>query len=486
MTKQVQIVSNAVLAKLIKPSIEVKQIVTEALSYYVDGYENTDSFKRGTWDGRSSMFDWKSDTFPVGFRSLVNAILDKNGYEVTNIGKALPEPLGTVPETLGGFSYTERYDYQWQGVEALEKRGIMVARLATGAGKTFHAALATARINRPTLILTKRQPLLYQFWERMKDFGFDPGIVGDNRFLLRDELTISMSQTLSKRLEQNDETSAAIKEYLKKVEFLIGEEVHEVSDSSYWNIIQHCPNAYYRLGLTATPFMRVKSESNMKLLGSFGPVGIEVSEKTLIDRGINARPIFKFATYPKSDKLKFGSNYHKAIFEGITHCQERNAVIIEHAKKAAEKKLSTLILVQRKEHGNILLNQLRAEGIKATYIFGDHKSDERRSALTRLANGKIDVLIGSTILDVGVDVPSIGLVIMAGGGKAEVSFRQRIGRGLREKKSGPNVCFVLDFADVHNHYLNEHYRERLKMIKYTEGFAENLLSDDEDFPWRMF
>lgn len=482
---EIQIVNNALYCKLIEPTKNVKKIVTEILSYYVDGYDQTYAYKAGTWDGRSSMFDWKTETFPVGFKSLVNAALFKEGYKVINICKPLPKPLGVVPEKLGGFSYSDRYDYQWNGVQALEKRGIMIARFATGAGKTFHAALAATRINRRTLILTKRQPLLYQFWHRMKDFGFEPGIVGDNRFVLKPEMTVAMSQTLSKRLEVNDETSDAIREYLKSVEFIIGEEVHEVSDNSYWNIIKHCPNAYYRLGLTATPFMRENTESNMRLLGTFGPVGMEVSEKTLIERGINARPIFKFLEYAKPKNLKFGSNYQKAIFNGITHCDERNSAIVAYTKKAAAKKLSTLILVQRKEHGNILLARLKAEGIKAAYIFGEHSSDERTRCLKKLADGKLDALIGSTIVDVGIDVPSIGLVITAGGGKAEVAFRQRIGRGLREKKSGPNICFVLDFKDTFNKYLNDHYLERLRMIKSTEGFAENLLKENEDFPWSM-
>jgi superfamily II DNA or RNA helicase len=486
MSKRIEIVSNALKAKLIAPPTEAKVIVTELLSYYVDGFDKTDAFKAGRWDGRSTMFDWKTDTFPMGFKSLVNAALFKAGYQVVNIAKPLPEPLGRVPETLGGFAYTDRYDYQWQGVQALEDRGVMIARFATGAGKTFHAALATARINRPTLILTKRQPLLYQFWERMKDFGFKPGIVGDNRFLFKDELTIAMAQTLNKRLDADDEMGDAVRAYLKKVEFIIGEEVHEISDDTYYSIIRNCPNANYRLGLTATPFMQINSEANMRLLGAFGPVGMEVTEKTLIDREINARPIFKYATYNKPSKLKYGSNYQKAIFEGVTHCEERNHAIVSHALEAAKRKLPTLILIQRQEHGRILKALLKASGLKVEYIYGENDSDERRIALDKLANQKIDVLIGSKIVDVGVDVPAIGLVIMAGGGKAEVAYRQRIGRGLREKKKGPNVCFILDFNDSHNRYLHDHYLERIRVVKGTPGFAENLLKEGEDFPWELF
>jgi superfamily II DNA or RNA helicase len=486
MVKRIEIVSNALKAKLINPDDEAKKLVTAALSYYVDGYDKTYSFKAGHWDGRSTMFNWSNNTFPVGFKSLVNARLFKAGYQVVNVAKPLPEPLGEVPETLGGFSYSDRYDYQWEGIKELERRGIMISRFATGAGKTFHAALATARINRPTLILTKRQPLLYQFWERLGDFGFKPGIVGDNRFLIKPELTVAMAQTLSKRLEADDEMGEAVRRYLNGVEFIIGEEVHEISDNTYFNVINNCPNAHYRLGLTATPFMATDSEVNMRLLGAFGPIGMEVTEKTLIDRGINAKPIFKVAHYEAPPKLKFNSNYHKAIFEGITHCDSRNNCIVEHVEKAVARKLPVIVLVQRQDHGKVLKALIAAKGVRVEYIYGEDDSKERSLALKKLGTGKIDVLIGSRIVDVGVDVPSIGLVVMAGGGKAEVAYRQRIGRGLREKKGTANVCFVLDFFDAHNTHLYEHYRERIRFVKSTPGFAENLLKEGQDFPWELF
>lgn len=486
LSKTIKIAINAVRAKLIEPSREIKIEVTDLLSYYVDGYENTYTYKTGKWDGRSSMFDWKSETFPVGFINAVGRHLTAKGYEVAIIRKALPEPLGHVPKTLGGFSYTDKYDYQWETVEQLKKRGIMIARLSVGAGKTFAATLATVALGRPTLILTKRQPLMYQFWDRLKSCGLKAGIVGDNRFALNDDITVAMSQTLNKKLEAGDELSEVVREYLKKVEFIIGEEVHEVSDNSYWNIIQACPNAHYRLGLTATPFMRGDSESNMRLLGSFGEVGIDVSEEMLIGRGINAKPYFKFADYEPSSKLKFNSNYHKAVFEGITHNINRNKVIIDHTKEAVKRKIPTLILIQRKEHGNVLKAGLEAAGIKTAYIWGDSDSEEREKAIKKLADKKIDVLIGSTILDVGVDVPAIGFLVLAGGGKAEVAFRQRIGRGLRAKQNGFNGCFVLDLNDCHNIHLGNHMRERVGMIRATKGYAEGLLPSGVDFDWSLF
>lgn len=64
----------------------------------------------------------------------------------------------------------------------------------------------------------------------------------------------------------------------------------------------------------------------------------------------------------------------------------------------------------------------------------------------------------------------MGHVCLAGGGKAQVALRQRIGRGLRSKKSGPNIAFVTDFDDQFNEHLKIHSATRLAIIKSTPGF----------------
>ena len=94
------------------------------------------------------------------------------------------------------------------------------------------------------------------------------------------------------------------------------------------------------------------------------------------------------------------------------------------------------------------------------FISGECDHATRKAALKELADKKIDVLIGTTILDVGVDVPATGMIILAGAGKAEVALRQRVGRGLRAKKTGPNVAFIVDFEDIYNDHLKVHFQQR--------------------------
>jgi superfamily II DNA or RNA helicase len=73
------------------------------------------------------------------------------------------------------------------------------------------------------------------------------------------------------------------------------------------------------------------------------------------------------------------------------------------------------------------------------------------------------------------------MIILAGGGKAEVPLRQRIGRGLRFKKVGPNVAFVVDFSDINNDHLRGHALQRRAIIEGTKGFGENILAPGKDF-----
>jgi superfamily II DNA or RNA helicase len=486
---------NPVTAKLYGADDDVKVIVSTLLSFHVDGYEFTDAFKSHRWDGRSNFFNWNAATFPRGFVDDVETALAARGYTVQRICHPLPVPEGPVIPKVDAFGEQPRYDYQMKTVETLLKRGVMIARIATGGGKSRIAKLATARINRPTLFVTTRKPLMYQMKKTYEASGFTVGMMGDGEWEPNPMLNVAMIQTLILRLaepEDGDNSAAAMRQhrirtktiaYLETVEFIIGEEAHEAGGNSYYDVLQYCRKAAYRLALTATPFMRDSEESNMRLKAAFGAIGIEVSEKLLIDRGILARPIFRYVASESPRRLKRSTGYARAVELGIVENLFRNTDIVNIVKQSAVYGLTSMILVMRKQHGEFLLEMLKAAGLRAEYIHGDKNQDAREKALGRLERGEIDALIGTNILDVGVDVPAVGVIILAGGGKAEVQLRQRIGRGLREKKSGPNVCLVVDFNDAMNNHLRGHAYSRRQIVEQTPGFAENVLETDQDFDY---
>lgn len=357
------------------------------------------------------------------------------------------------------------------------------------------AKLCVARINRPTLFLTTRGVLMYQMATSFESLGKKVAILGDGNIQVSKEITCGMVQTIVSWLKEPDEkdtSPSATKQRLRRekminalsaFEFVILEEAHEASGNSYYEILRHCKNANYRLALTATPFMKDDEESNMRLMASSGHVAIKVTEETLINRGILAKPYFKYVELKEAPpKLFRSTNWQRAYELGIMKNDLRNKHIVAEAMRAKSYGLSTMILVQRKDHGSLLCDKLNSVGVRSTYIFGEDNQDERSAAISALKDKKIDVLIGTTILDVGVDVPAVGMVILAGGGKAEVALRQRIGRGLREKRDGsPNVALIVDFADSHNIHLKGHYLQRRSIVEGTKGFAENIVKDF-DYP----
>jgi superfamily II DNA or RNA helicase len=475
----------------------------------VDGADANQAFKAGHWDGRSSFFEMRHQRFPAGFVQLVTQTLKKHGYEVAIKRNPLPVARGIERPIVDKFAYSDpRYEYQPQIADLLVRHGRFIAQVATGGGKSRIAQIVTARINRPTLFLTTRSVLMWQMkghYERMlqelnsrhteyKGYGkYTVGMLGDGVWDPRQFINVGMVQTIAARLKDPDPFEAKVKQdqqraiqaktikLLERFELVILEEAHEASGESYYQIMRRCRNAHFRLALTATPFMKDSQEANMRLMAASGPIGFRVTEKQLIDCGILAKPYFRYVDTPKPSQLYRTTGWPRCYRIGIVENADRNKAIILEATRATSYGLPVLILVQRKEHGKLLERAFVENGIRTAFIFGESKNDERQTALDRLAKGVYQILIGSTILDVGVDVPAIGEIILAGGGKAEVQLRQRIGRGLRAKKEGPNIALIVDFFDRGNHHLNTHAITRKTYIEQTPGFAENVLPEGADF-----
>lgn len=543
----ITIASSVVKARLIGADRAAKRVVSDLLSYKVDGYERAASYKSGAWDGKSSFFDFKAETFPSGFVEIVHKALINKGFKVRVVKKDAPAPLGVERPIVDEFGYEdERYDYQLHTVDKLIRFRAMIAQVATGGGKSRIARIAYSRIKRPTLFLTTRQVLMYQMKDVFEEQGETVGIIGDSNLNPVKGFNVAMVQTFAQGIEKHsvqneidryvelEETQFAQKidklrkkiikshpdwtkaqqldkldrhrkqmqkqretdeQIIEKVskrvnrhnkrrevflkllsyfEFVILEEAHEVSGEGFFNVMNACKNAHYRMSLTATPFMKDSEEANMRLMAVSGPVAIKVSEKMLIDRGILAKPYFQFVTTQFPKTVRPGTGWQKSYDEGIVKNEFRNQEVVKKMRKAKHWKLPTICLVQRKEHGKQIQALAQALGLKIEFIFGESKQEQRKKTLEMLKSGELDGVIGSTILDVGVDVPAVGMVILAGGGKAEVAMRQRIGRGLRAKK-GANVCLVVDFIDNGSDVLLRHYLERRRIVESTPGFAENVV-----------
>jgi ATP-dependent DNA helicase RecG len=98
-------------------------------------------------------------------------------------------------------------------------------------------------------------------------------------------------------------------------------------------------------------------------------------------------------------------------------------------------------------------------------VHGRLKADEKQSVMAAFAAGEIDVLVATTVIEVGVDVPNASLMVIEHAERFGLSqlhqLRGRVGRGAHESS-----C-VLVFAGP----LSETARLRLKIIfENTDGF----------------
>jgi superfamily II DNA or RNA helicase len=413
--------------------------------------------------------------------------LTTRGILMYQMHEAFERDLGTKVSVLGdgqfGHTIVDEHGRERQAIKKMSVAMVqtLVARLEEKTVEGEIERMANARVKREMKELTAIKKRLVK-----------EGMTGKS---LQQALDAADKCTEANRPRAKDVTAEAARrvhehmaartktiDLLGKFELVILEEAHEASGNSYFEIMRHCKNAYYRLALTATPFMKDSEESNMRLMACSGPIAIKVPEKLLIDRGILARPYFKFIKSPnKPPKLFKHTGWQSAYRIGIVENEFRNRTAVYECRRFAQYGLTSMVLVQHTAHGDLLADMMKAEGLRVMFIQGEDDQDGRKAALAMLTRGELDVLVGTTILDVGVDVPAVGHICLLGGGKAEVALRQRIGRGLRAKKFGPNVCFVTDFHDEYNDHLKVHAKTRQAIIEGTPGFDENILPAGADF-----
>jgi superfamily II DNA or RNA helicase len=230
-------------------------------------------------------------------------------------------------------------------------------------------------------------------------------------------------------------------------------------------------NAYYRLGLSATPFRTDNQE--IRIEGTLGGKVCEVSASDLVERGFLVPPkifVVNIST------VEPGQTYHEVYNLNIINCWERNFRIKQFAEGMKAKGIPTLILVERMEHGNILEGMIEDAvfvpgGDKGEVDPTDEEKNYRRRMLNAVENNEI-ILIATQWANVGVDAPKISGLILAGTSSSPVTTYQQVGRVLRcvgknvedSIKNGKPEAIIIDFASSHKN-LRSHVNMRKKVYK---------------------
>ncbi len=111
--------------------------------------------------------------------------------------------------------------------------------------------------------------------------------------------------------------------------------------------------------------------------------------------------------------------------------------------------------------------QLAAElsSLRVGLVHGRMKADEKEAVMSRFRHGKLDLLVATTVIEVGVDVPKASLMVIENAERLGLSqlhqLRGRVGRG-----SEKSVCVLMYHAP-----LSQAARVRLNAMRETnDGF----------------
>lgn len=285
------------------------------------------------------------------------------------------------------------------------------------------------------------------------------------------------------------------KKYYEAVDFLdtvravICDEAHYAGAISYWNVFQYLNNARMRIGMTGT-LDKSKKIHMARIKSLMGNPIINVTNKQMIDRGVSAKPHIKMVpitqptdldaqvgAYMKKNGMTTGGTagdlmaYQVTYSLGVIHNQYRNHLIAEIAYQGAKRlnKKAVLIIVNSIEQGELISKELDDLGAEYSFIQGKDDTDTRNDVLDRVNSGKLNILIGTKILDAGIDIKSIQIFIECSGGKSYITLLQRIGRSLRVMEDKKDV-YIFDLWDrTTSGPLYKHGKERLKYYR-EQGF----------------
>lgn len=431
---------------------EVVRIIDMATSDYPTGYDRTDKFKTGEWDGKIHLFMKSSSGyfyFPCGIIKDVTEILDSYSIDYTVRKENYDfKPLDS--------SWNDKFvlrPYQTDCLLSLMKSGSGVLSLPTGSGKTLIALNYAHVRNSPFIVLVHRQELLYQWEEEIQNLlNIKPTLIEEDAgdFHGKDSC-VAMIQTLWSRIKREE---------LKKISgfpLCLLDECHVIPSKTAYKVAMRC-DSYWRVGLSATPTR--EDNQQIKIFGATGRIVKEISVADLIDQKYIAKPEF-IIVRPTSGSFKSGDTFAQVYRKGIVINEDRNSAIVKYANKLSQEGRSIYIHVIQVSHGKNLSKRI------PNSRFVSSKTSTRKSDISDFKDGKYPVLV-STLLKEGVDIPSMDAIIFAAGYKSSVLVIQTIGRALRSKKGKKNAI-VVDIFDHGHRFLENHSQSRINTYATTYG-----------------
>jgi len=452
------------------------------LSFKPVGIEFTPAYKNG-WSGITYLLDAKG-YFLLGLLSKVkNFLLDNNiGFSVTDKRKPILMVDGLdLSDKLKEQKMFPR-NYQLSIIDAALANNKGIVRACTGSGKTLCTAIITAKINKPTIIYVIGLDLLEQFHSLFSSLFNEPiGFIGNgvceiHRINIASIWTVSSALKIKSKVFQDDEDgekekspselqSINIINMLKATKTHIFDESHVITTDTIKQIFSKI-NPEHIYGFSGTPFR--DDNTDLLINGILGEQIIDVPASDLIRDGYLAQPIIKFVRVPKAFISTGTASYQTVYKEYVAENIIRNNLIVQNTNDLLTKNYQVLVLFKHLQHGKNLCELFDNSNIKYEYLSGKDPLDKRLEVKENLLSGKSNLVLASSIFDIGIDISSLSALVLGGGGKSSIRTLQRVGRVIRKYPGKKNAAIVDFYDDVK--YLKGHSKKRHKIYKLENGF----------------
>lgn len=434
--------------------IEDKKASKKAREHFYEFYANydrTDAYRSGAWDGKYKAVN-PTGSFATGLLPDIADYLfefydiefddqrsNELKYDFVAVDFLRPYQVDILDKSIS-HEYDDMPFY----------RGIVNG--ATNSGKTYiTAAIWKSFKQAPLLFLVHRTKLFKQQLEFFTDF-FGASMVGGVNDKMNDfgkPFVVSMYRACG-RLN------------LKKFKILIVDEGHMTKGSLYMKTVNKC-KADIRYYITGTPFS-VDPIAQYKIKGSSGPELAKVSNRFLIDNGYSAEPIITMVKI--NNIIPNYIKWQQAYRDYVINNQDRNRFIQKFKIQKIKEGRKVWIVCRHVEHANTL-----GDLVSAPVMTGQMPKKESDQILEDYKIGKINTVVSTMVIDVGMNLP-IEAFVIALGGKSEVDVLQLIGRTVRKTNNFDRVD-VLDFYDI-GPYVEAHSQERLRIYE-EEKFQVSII-----------
>ena len=314
--------------------------------------------------------------------------------------------------------------------------GILHANTAFGKTVAAIALIAERKVN--TLIIVDRISLLEQWRERLSVFLNIPkneiGVIGGGKKKPTGNIDVAVSQSLYRENKVSD----LVKGYGQ----IICDECHHVSAVGFEQIMKNSP-AKYKYGLTAT--LKRKDGKERIVLMQLGPVRYKDLSKVTSELG---HKVFVQETGINMDDSKAEYTINE-IYDYLYINPVRNTQILMDVRNCLDEKRYPIILTERKEHIELLGQELSSY-VKVYKLHGGLKKKEREAIMEELHNlpesEKRVIIATSKYVGEGFDYPILDTLFLTLPISWSGRVKQYAGRLHREYHEKKEVR-IYDYVD---------------------------------------